>query len=582
MLSVSLSKKHPRFYDVSPKQGIDLTTELFEENYNASAVQTTKARMPFAVAAFLGIYLIIAVRVFVVCLPHGVKVSLPGDDFAEHEIDVAAPISRADVLDRSGLVIATSLPTVNLYANPKKIQNPKEAAEKLKEVFEDMNYDDLYAKLTKKRSVFSMIKHDLSPAQQAAVNALGIPALEFQESEKRVYLHNNLFAHVLGYTNVDNVGQAGVEKFMGQRLTKSSKPLQLTLDIGVQDTVREELLKAMEKFQAVAAAAVLMDINTGEILSMVSLPDFNPNVKIPVGEKALFNFLTLGIYEPGSVFKTFNTALGLESGKVKVGDKFDATKPVVIQKRKISDFHGENRWLSVGEILIYSSNIGSVQLVSRVGREDQRKFLENLGFFEKIKGLEISDAEKARPQFQSKKNWTDITMATVSYGHGISVSPMHIITAFSALMNGGIYHEPTLIKSDERKLSRRVISERTSEQMRPLLRDVVLYGSGKKAEVPGYEVAGKTGTAEKAVNGGYAKKRVTNSFLSAFPASNPKYALLVVIDEPKGSKETWGFITSGWNAAPTAGKIIAAVAPQLGLKANFDIETQRAHVKSVQ
>ena len=582
MLSVSLSKKNPRSYEFKPEEGMRLTEGLFEENYNTSAVQTTKARMPFAVAGFLAIYLLIAVRVFMVCLPGGIKISLPIDDFSEREIDVNAPISRADIVDRNGLMIATSLPTVNLYANPKKIQNPKDAAEKLADIFPEIGYENLYEKLTKERCSFSMIKHDLSPAQQAAVNKLGIPALEFQESEKRVYLHNNLFAHVLGYTNVDNVGQTGVEKFMGERLTKSAEPLKLTLDMGVQDTVHEELSKAMEKFQAVGAAAILMDVNTGEVISMVSLPDFNPNVEIPVGQKALFNFPTLGTYEPGSVFKTFNTALGLESGKVKVSDKFDATKPIVVQKRKISDFHGENRWLTVGEILIHSSNIGSVQLVSRVGREDQRKFLENLGFFERIKGLEISDSEKARPQFQSKKNWTDITMATVSYGHGISVTPMHVITAFSALMNGGIYHEPTLIKSDERRLSRRVLSERTSEQMRPLLRDVVLYGSGKKAEVPGYEVAGKTGTAEKAVKGGYAKKRVTNSFLSAFPASNPKYALLVVIDEPKGIKETWNLITSGWNAAPTAGKIIAAVAPQLGLKANFDIETQRAHVKAVQ
>jgi len=581
LLPVSISKKRHDSYDFGIKQTSKPADSFFEETADSSAVQTCKTRMPFAIAAFLGIYLLIAARVFMVCLPEGIKITLPEENLAELDVDVASPINRADIVDRNGVMIATSLPTVNLYANPKKIQDPKDAAERLSELFPEMSYDDLYAKLTKKRCVFSMIKHDLSPAQQAEVNALGIPALEFQDSEKRVYLHNNLFAHVLGYTNVDNVGQAGIEKFMHKRLTESTKPLELTLDLGVQDTIREELLRAIDKFQANAASAVLMDINTGEIISLVSLPDFNPNVKIPIGEQALFNFPTLGTYEPGSIFKTFNTALGLESGKVKVNDKFDATRPIVVQKRKISDFHGENRWLSVGEILIYSSNIGSVQLVSRVGREDQRKFLENFGFFERVKGLEIADAEKARPQFQSKKNWSDITMATVSYGHGISVTPMHIITAFAALMNGGIYHEPTLIKSAEHKLSRRVLSEHTSEQMRPLLRDVVLYGSGKKAEVKGYEVAGKTGTAEKAVNGGYAKRRVTNSFLSAFPASNPKYALLVVIDEPKGSKETWGFITSGWNAAPTAGKIIAAVAPQLGLKANFDIEAQRAHVKAV-
>lgn len=579
MLSVSLSKKHPRVYDVSPKQSINPASDFFEENYNVDAVRISRTRMYYAVAAFIGIYLLIAIRVMAVCLSHGVQIALPEDDFEQREIDVSVPINRADIVDRNGLAIATSLPTVNLYANPKKIKDPKDAAEKLVDLFEDMKYDDVYAKLTKKRSSFVMLRHDMSPAQQAEVNALGIPALEFQESEKRVYLHNNLFVHALGYTNIDNEGKAGIERFLNDRLIHSTTPLTVTLDTGVQDTIRTELAAAVEKFKAIGAAAILMDVNTGEVISMVSLPDYNPNVKIPVDDRALFNFATQGIYEPGSVFKTFNTALGLESGKVKVKDKFDATKPIFVQRQRFQDFHGENRWLSVGEILIYSSNIGSIQLASRVGKEDQRKFLGNLGFFEKVKGLELY--EKALPQFQSAKKWTDVTMATVSFGHGISVTPMHVITAFSALVNGGIYHEPTLIKTTERKLSRRVISEHTSEQMRPLLRDIVLYGTGRRADVAGYEVAGKTGTAEKVINGKYVKNRLTNTFLSAFPASNPKYALMVIIDEPKPTPETSGHSTSGWNAVPTTGKIIAEIAPQLGLQANFDLKTQRAHVKSV-
>ena len=552
---------------------------MFKESDNAAAVEVCRNRMRLAIVFFAFIYLTIAVKVFAVCLPHGIKIDLPQNQSAFHEVSIETPIMRADILDRNGEMIATTLPTVNLYANPKKIQNADAVAEQLSFIFPELGFADLYTKLTKPRCSFSMIKHDLSPTQQAAVNKLGFPGIEFQTSEKRVYLHNNLFAHVVGYTDIDNIGQAGIEKFMHKRLTESSKPLELTLDIGIQDAIREELSAALEKYKAIGAAAILMDVNTGEVISLVSLPDYNPNVKIPVGEKSLFNFITLGTYEPGSVFKTFNAALGLESGKVKVTDKFDATKPVMIQKRKISDFHGENRWLSVGEILIYSSNIGSVKIAERVGKEGQRAFLKNLGFFESVKDFEVS--EKARPQVQSEKNWAPITVATVSYGHGISVTPLHIITAFSALVNGGIYHTPTLIKSDTHKLSRRVMSAQTSEQMRPLLRDVVLYGSGKKAEVKGYEVGGKTGTANKNTNGKYAEKRVTNSFLSMFPASNPKYALLVVIDEPQGIKETYNLRTSGWNAAPTAGKIIASVAPQLGLQANFDIQAQKAHIKGV-
>ena len=384
----------------------------------------------------------------------------------------------------------------------------------------------------------------------------------------------------MGYTNIDNIGQAGVEKFMHKRLTESSRPLELTLDIGIQDAIKEELSLALEKYKAIGAAAILMDVNTGEVISLVSLPDYNPNVKIPVGEKALFNFITQATYEPGSVFKTFNTALALESGKIKITDKFDATRPVVIQKRKIRDDHPKNSWLTVDEILTYSSNIGSIKMAEKVGKDGQRAFLKNLGFFEKVNDFEI--AEKGRPLFQSEKNWAPITVATVSYGHGISVTPLHIITAFSALVNGGIYHTPTLIKSDNQKNSKRVISEYTSEQMRQMLRNVVLYGTGKKAEVAGYEVGGKTGTANKATNGKYADRRVTNSFISTFPTSAPKYALLVIIDEPQGTKETYGFRTAGWNAVPTTGKIIASIAPQLGVVANFDIQAQIEHVKAAQ
>ena len=580
VLPLVLSKsKNNNFYPFQA-QNNNLSGSLFEETSNTIAVQTCRNRMIFAVIGFFIAYLIIAIRVFFVCLPHGIKISLPEEELIEREIDIPSPISRADIVDRNGALIATSLPTVNLYANPKKIQNAKEAAEELSGLFPEIGYDTIYAKLTKKRSSFSMIKHDLSPTQQADVNALGIPALEFQNSEKRVYLHNNLFAHVLGYTNIDNIGQSGIEKSMHKRLTQSSKPLKLTIDMGIQDTIHEELSQAVKKFEAKGAAAILMDVNTGEVISLVSLPDFNPNIKIPLGEKSLFNFITQATYEPGSVFKTFNTALALESGKIKITDKFDATKPVVVQKRKISDDHPKNSWLTVDEILTYSSNIGSVKMAEKVGKDGQRKFLQNLGFFEKVHDFEIP--EIGRPLFQSEKNWAPITVATVSYGHGISVTPLHIITAFSAIVNGGIYHNPTLIKSDTPKVSKRVISEYTSEQLRQMLRNVVLYGTGKKAEVAGYEVGGKTGTANKADKGSYAKTRVTNSFISTFPTSDPKYALLVVIDEPQGIKETWGFRTAGWNAVPTSGKIISSVAPQLGLKANFDLEAQRAHIKAVQ
>ncbi len=579
MLGAILTKKNNNFYFSEREADSANTDILFEENSEISAIRTCRQRTLVAIAGFLLIYIVIAIRVINVCLINGIQIYTPGEETSESKIYTEKLISRADIIDRNGAIIATSLPTVNLYANPKHVRHAEDVAEKLSHLFPEISYDDLMAKLTRKKTSFSMIKYNLSPAQQSAVNNLGIPALEFQKSEKRIYPHKSLFSHILGYTNIDNLGLSGLEKSLHKRLTESSRPLQLSVDMGIQDTIREELLTAVEKFQAAGASAILMDVNNGEIIAMVSVPDYDPNLSIPVGDHALFNFATQGVYEAGSVFKTFNTALGLESGKVKINDKFDATKPIKVQGITVTDYRGENRWLTVGEILIYSSNIGSAQLISRVGKDAQRRFLINLGFAEPLNDFEIF--EKGRPLFPSEKNWRDDTMATVSYGYGVSVTPLHLIAAFASLVNGGIYHYPTIVKAyTPQHPARRVISERTSEDMRRLLRDVVVRGSAKKANIPGYQVIGKTGTANKLVNGRYIDKKVITSFLSAFPENNPQYAMLVILDEPKSSKETFGFVTSGWNAVPVGGRIIAQIAPQLDIQADFDLNTQRQHVKA--
>ena len=269
MAGLNLSSRRYTKSSFKTSQSAFDRASLFEENDNSVAVQTCRSRMRFAVIVFAFVYFVIATKIFAVCLPHGVKINLPQNQFVSHDMDIESPISRADILDRNGTVLATSLPTVNLYANPKKIQNPDDVAEKLSFIFPDLSFSDLYAKLTKPKCSFSMIKHDLSPSQQAEVNKYGFPGLEFQTSEKRVYLHNNLFAHAVGYTNIDNIGQVGIEKFMHKRLTESSKPLQLTLDIGIQDAIREELTAALKKYEAAGASAILMDVNTGEVLSLV-------------------------------------------------------------------------------------------------------------------------------------------------------------------------------------------------------------------------------------------------------------------------------------------------------------------------
>jgi len=540
--------------------------------FDGDPLTTVKNRVAFTTLLFVLAYLVIAVRLFDVCLSH-TFLKDTADEEAKHLLTYADnPIKRADILDRNGTIIATSLPTVNLYANPRKVPNKANSAARLSAILPDIRYEDILAKL-QRRSSFVYLKRNLSPSQQYQINALGIPGLEFENGEKRIYPHKELFAQLLGFTNIDNKGIAGVEKQLDERLTQSDIPLTLTIDSGIQDTIREELKTAVNKFHAEGAAAILMDVRNGEIISMISLPDYDPNAMNNVPERALFNFATKGVYEPGSVLKIFNAAMGLESGKVKVSDKWDATKPLKLRYNTIKDYRGENRWLDLPEILIYSSNIGSARIALTVGKQEQRKFLSNLGFFTPVRHFEV--AEKGVPLIPSEKRWGEETTATVGYGYGISITPLHLISAFAAVVNGGVYHTPTLIKDKENNESHRVMSFNTSKQMRKLLRGVVTNGSGKRANVLGYEVAGKTGTANKLVNGHYVDKKVMTSFLATFPVSNPQYALFMVMDEPKPLKETWGFVTSGWNTVPTAGKIISEIAPQLNVKANYDLDELR-------
>ena len=561
-------RKKNKFYLLGEEIKVNRSRSSY--NLERDPVANCRTRMVLPVLAVGAVYLIIAIRTVMVCW-QGYEPQKNVDENDLPQVRIDNPISRADILDRNGAIIATSLPTVNLYAKPSRVKNKEAAAAKLSELLPDMLYEDILEKLKSKRN-FVYVKRNLSLAQRYQVYALGIEGLGFEDMEKRVYPHKNLFAHILGKTNVDNIGISGLEKELNERLTTSDLPLSLSIDAGVQDTIRSKLTKAVEKFNAIGAAAILMDVNTGEILSMISLPDYDPNLNSVPEERALFNFTTKGLYEPGSVLKIFNAAMGLESGKIKLADKFDATKPLKLRYNTIKDYRGENRWLDLQEILIHSSNIGSAQIALKVGKKTQQNFLKNLGFFDTIRDFEVT--EKAHPSVP--RRWGEETTATVAYGYGISLTPLHLISAFSAVVNGGIYHTPTLLKKETPDKGKKVMSTDTSKKMRELLRGVVVKGSGKRANVAGYEVAGKTGTAQKLVNGRYIDKKVMTSFMATFPVSAPRYALFVMMDEPKASKETFGFATSGWNTVPTAGEIITAIAPQLNVQANYDIDDKRA------
>jgi cell division protein FtsI (penicillin-binding protein 3) len=469
---------------------------------------------------------------------------------------------RAEIVDRNGILIATNLPTVNLYADSVKVQDATHAAARLADVLPDLDRDDTLRRLTSGQRFIYLRRH-LTPAEQMSVNRLGIPGVYFENAERRAYPHGSLFAHVVGATDTDNRGNAGVEKAFDDRLTTQDAPLKLALDVRVQHVAREALAESLVKFKAAAGSAVVMDANTGALLAMVSLPDFDPKSLGTADEESRFNRVTLGLYEMGSTFKLFTAAMALDKGTANLNSRYDATQGIKIGRFTIGDYHPQNRWLTLPEVLIHSSNIGAAKMALDAGTEEQKSFMRKLGL---LSPVDLELPEVGKPQFP--RTWRDINTITISYGHGISVTPINVVAAIGALVNGGVLHTPSVIHHapGEQPEGRQVISQKTSDAIRSLMRLIVIEGSGKQADVKGYLVGGKTGSAEKVSRrGGYSESSLRTSFVSAFPIDAPRFVVLVVLDEPKAIKETFGFATAGWNAAPTAGNIINRIAPMLGV-----------------
>ncbi len=481
---------------------------------------------------------------------------------------------RVDILDRNGVVLATNLSAPSLAVRPRLITEPEETADKIVAVLPGLNRTSVLNKL-KSSHHFLYIKRNLTPKQVWHINALGYPGLILEQAEKRIYPQGNLASHVLGYVDVENRPQAGVEKFFNDHLSntvRSNEPLYLSLDIRVQHIVRQELAYAMNKFSAIGGAGMVMDINSGEILAMTSLPDFDGNGSLQPASSEMKNRNILEPYEMGSGFKTFTIAMALDSGAVTLNDSFDATEPLKVGRRTINDDHAKERILNVPEIFTFSSNIGSSLIIREVGIEQQKNYLQKFGMFEKpvveLTGL-------SRPILPA--HWGEIQSMTVSYGHGIAVTPLHLVTGVSAMINGGRLIPATLIRKDtalDNDYYPQVISSETSQKMRHLMRLAVEYGSGSRAHAKGYLVGGKTGTAEKVVNGKYSRQDKITSFVGAFPMDNPKYVVFVMLDEPKGIEETFYKATGGWVAAPVVGEIIKRVGPLLGVLPKKYIETK--------
>ena len=521
-------------------------------------VEMGRNRLLITSALFAAAFAVVAIRL--------VDVTLLGERSASHLAEGSKTAlhlaSRADIVDRNGVLLATSLKTASLFANPGIIRNPGEAAARLVNVLPDMHEGKTRSRLGSDHK-FVWIKRHLTPSQQYDVNRLGIPGLEFQNEERRVYPAGKMASHLLGHTNIDSTGQMGIERKFESDLKGRRNPLQLSIDTRIQHTLRRELSRSMDNFSAVGAAGIVMDVNNGEVLGMVSLPDFDPNQLDPVDAEARFNRATQGVYEMGSTFKIFTTAMALDLGKVTMQGGYDATDPIRISRFIIRDLHAKKRWLSVPEIFMYSSNVGSAKMALHVGPSGQRKFLKELGL---LAPSPVELAEIGAPLVPAR--WSEISAMTISFGHGIAVSPIQLVSSVAAMVNGGVLYSPTIIKRPKGRtlVGKRVIKPKTSEKIRRLLRLVVAHGTGRLANAEGYLVGGKTGTAEKVVGRRYKTKALMSSFVGAFPMNAPRYVVFAMLDEPTGTTETRGFATGGWVAAPVVGRVISMIGPMLGMR----------------
>lgn len=472
-------------------------------------------------------------------------------------------MQRADIVDRNGVVLATSLTTASLFADPRDIQDVDGAAKLLVGVMPELNAAEVASKLAQKDTRYARIKRDLTPRQVEAINRLGIPGLHFERTERRVYPHGRLTAHFLGYAGVDNKGLAGIEARFDSKLRHGSTPLRLSIDLRVQHILRDELAAAVKRHRAIGASGLIVDVNTGEIVAMSSLPDYDPNAPMNVRKEARFNRNTLGVFEMGSTFKIFTTAMALEFGAAQLEDLYDTKQPLRVARFTIRDYRPAGRDLSVSEIFVQSSNIGSARLAMDVGVKAHRYFLGELGM---LKKPAIELPEVASPLVPSR--WREINTMTIAFGHGLSVSPLQLMSGISAVTNGGILRRPTLlaVEPGAEKPGKRVISARTSAQMRGLMRRVVKESSGRKAAAPGFRVGGKTGTAEKLVGGRYQEGKLLSSFAAVFPMDNPRYAVHIVVDEPKSADGNRKHVTGGWVAAPVVGSVIRRTGLMLGVE----------------
>jgi cell division protein FtsI (penicillin-binding protein 3) len=546
---------------------------IMADGRRRAALDRARVRLMVGAGLFAVLYVAVAARLADATVFNGAAPRQAAPPVAV--IAPEPPVGRASITDRNGMILAVSLPTVALYANPRQILDAAEAAKALAAVLPGIDAAQLAERLASDRP-FIYIRRHLAPREQDAVNRLGIPGVYFERAERRVYPQGRAAVHVLGGTDVDGRGIAGVERFFDARLREDpAEPLRLSIDVRVQHVLREALSHAITRFDAIGGAAVVMDVRNGEVMGMVSLPDYLPADVGTATDAQLFNRITVGVYEPGSTFKLFTTGMALDLGTTQIWGGYDASRPIRQGRFTISDFKGKNRWLTVPEIFTYSSNIGTARMALEVGIPRHKAFIERLGLLTRP-GIELPGV--ALPLFPRGNNWREINTLTISYGHGISVSPLAVASATAAMVNGGILHRPTLLarEADAAVPGTRVIRPETSDVLRRLMRLAVTEGTGKGADVPGYFVGGKTGTAQKVgPRGGYLDNARISSFTGIFPSHDPRYVIYVMVDEPKGRRDTAGYATGGWVAAPAAQAVVGQIGPLLGLSPVSENEATR-------
>ncbi|WP_425486960.1 peptidoglycan D,D-transpeptidase FtsI family protein [Microvirga thermotolerans] len=538
-------------------------------------VDKSTSRVGFTALCFAGLFSVIGGRL--------VYLAMTSDASSEVRRATSLEISaaRPDIVDRNGNILATDVKMVSVFAEPRNIIDKDEAVELLTAVLPDLDATELRNKLNTKKG-FVWVKREITPRQQAEVHRLGIPGIGFLPENKRIYPNAEAAAHVLGFANVDNVGIAGIEKYIDSQglqdlngagfaiSAADLKPVQLSIDLRVQHALRDELAKGMAKYKAKATAGAIMDVNTGEIIALVSLPDFDPNNPVDALEPDRINRINVGVFEMGSTFKALTTAMALDSGKFNINSTLDARSGLRYGKFTIGDYHATHRVLTVPEVFIHSSNIGTARMALGIGVEGHKAFLRKMGQLTRLKTELPESAEPIIPP-----RWGELNTMTIAFGHGLAVAPLQALMAVGALVNGGMLITPTFLKRDEaeaRKIALQVLKPETSEALRYVMRLNASNpaGSASAAAIAGFFVGGKTGTAEKVINGRYSKNKNFTTFTAIVPSDKPKYVFLTIMDEPQAVEGTYGFSTAGWNAGPVTGNIIERVAPLLGIPPRFE------------